>query len=157
VISFSVFQTDIDNLADRQALIGTYFLAAFAMLYVVGETLPQPDFLTKIDLIITMNTLLLAAACLAVTHVATVAQTDGMGKAQRMNDAIQFILAGVYIGINLLIFPWGKGTYMRTWSRHTRVQSSRDNDLDHLGVGTEHLSRKGVYVYTYLCLSLIGH
>jgi len=42
------FHFDADNLSDRYSTVSAYFLAAFAMLYIVGEALPKTDFLTKI-------------------------------------------------------------------------------------------------------------
>ena len=108
MISFSVFQVNVESLADRQGLIGTYFLAAFAMLYVVGDALPKPDFLTKIDLIITVNTLLLAVACIAVSHIAHVAEKDGLDKAQKWNDTVLYVCLVVYILFNVVIFPGGE-------------------------------------------------
>ena len=49
ILSFGTFEFEVDNLSDRNASVSTYFLAAFAMLYVVGAALPKVDFLTKID------------------------------------------------------------------------------------------------------------
>ena len=42
------FHFDAVNLSDRYSTVSAYFLAAFAMLYIVGEALPKTDFLTKI-------------------------------------------------------------------------------------------------------------
>ena len=49
ILSFGTFEFDVDDLSNRNGSVSTYFLAAFAMLYVVGEALPKTDFLTKID------------------------------------------------------------------------------------------------------------
>ena len=49
ILSFGTFEFDVDNIEARSGSVSTYFLAAFAMLYVVGEALPKTDFLTKID------------------------------------------------------------------------------------------------------------
>ena len=38
------------------SLVATYFLAAFAMLYVVGECLPTTGFMTKIDWVLISTT-----------------------------------------------------------------------------------------------------
>ena len=51
-LSTTTFSFEVSNLSDRNATISTYFLACFAMLYVVGDALPKVDFLTKIDMII---------------------------------------------------------------------------------------------------------
>ena len=59
-LSMSTFHFNTDNLSDRTATVSTYFLAAFAMLYVVGASLPKTDFLTKIDTVIVLTTLSLA-------------------------------------------------------------------------------------------------
>lgn len=48
VLALTSFHFDTDALDARSGTVATYFLAAFAMLYVVGDTLPKTDFLTKI-------------------------------------------------------------------------------------------------------------
>jgi hypothetical protein len=55
-LSFSTFFFPIKDLSDRTSTVATYFLAAFAMLYVVGEALPKTDYFTKIDRIIITTT-----------------------------------------------------------------------------------------------------
>ena len=48
-LSFTTFEFEVDDLENRNNTVLTTFLAAFAMLYVVGEALPKTDFLTKVD------------------------------------------------------------------------------------------------------------
>eukprot|EP01046_Picozoa_sp_COSAG06_P044168 COSAG06_NODE_5907_length_3217_cov_4.295382_6_plen_104_part_00 len=55
-LSSSTYDFDTDDIAGRSDSVATYFLAAFAMLYVVGESLPKTDFLTKIDQSIVLTT-----------------------------------------------------------------------------------------------------
>mmetsp|Transcript_6503 Transcript_6503/g.16448 ORF Transcript_6503/g.16448 Transcript_6503/m.16448 type:complete len:173 (+) Transcript_6503:477-995(+) len=49
LLSFGTFEFEVDNLGDRNSSVSTYFLAAFAMLYVVGESIPKTEYLNKID------------------------------------------------------------------------------------------------------------
>ena len=64
-LSSSTFGFAVDDFAGRSGNVATYFLAAFAMLYVVGEALPKTDFLTKVDEAIVLTTLTLASTGLA--------------------------------------------------------------------------------------------
>ena len=50
----------MDEIGDRAGVVSTYFLAAFAMLYVVGSYLPTTDYLTRMDYVIITTTGLLA-------------------------------------------------------------------------------------------------
>jgi hypothetical protein len=78
-LSFTTFDvpTDSMGIVERYSMISTYFLAAFAMLYVVGESLPKTDFLTKIDKVIVMTTMSLALNCAATTVIGKVHQHSG--------------------------------------------------------------------------------
>lgn len=64
-LSMTTFHFETNDLAARSGTVSTYFLAAFAMLYVVGESLPKTDFLTKIDTVIVLTTISLALTGLA--------------------------------------------------------------------------------------------
>jgi hypothetical protein len=44
-LSFSAFNFEPDEMEQRYNTIATYFLAAFSMMYVVGEAMPKTDFL----------------------------------------------------------------------------------------------------------------
>jgi len=52
VISCAVFLIDVEDVADRLAYAITGFLAAFALLFVIGDLIPKLDFLTVIDEIV---------------------------------------------------------------------------------------------------------
>ena len=71
-------------LADRVANVFTMFLAAFALLYVVGEHVPHVDFLTTIDrlIFVTLGVLLwIGVESTLVWHVAIYHDGIGMGVA----------------------------------------------------------------------------
>ena len=53
--SFLLMLEGADSIGERMELMFTMFLAAFALLYVVGETVPRVDFLTTIDRIIYLS------------------------------------------------------------------------------------------------------
>ena len=57
----SVFEFEPENLSDRMNIVSTFFLAAFAMLYVVGESLPKTEYLTKMGKVIILSTTSLVA------------------------------------------------------------------------------------------------
>ena len=56
MLSLHVYMFDPSNISDRVATTATYFLAAFAMLYVVSESLPKTSFLTRVDKTIFLST-----------------------------------------------------------------------------------------------------
>ena len=56
LLCFTTFMLPVEELSDRMSLVATYFLAAFAMLYVVGECLPTTGFMTKIDWVLISTT-----------------------------------------------------------------------------------------------------
>ena len=61
------FEFSVSDLSSRNDSLSTYFLAAFAMLYVVGESLPKTDLLTRIDKVIVLTT-----SCLVITGITSV-------------------------------------------------------------------------------------
>jgi hypothetical protein len=103
-LSLSTFQFETDNLSDRTSTVSTYFLAAFAMLYVVGGALPKTDFLTKIDQVIVLSTLSLACTGLASALIAQVHAQHGEEMAGRLNRLVVLGLAGLHVFANLVIF-----------------------------------------------------
>jgi hypothetical protein len=71
MLSLHVYLFDPVNISDRVATTATYFLAAFAMLYVVSDSLPKTSFLTRIDKMIFLSTcnLLVAGIATAMLYV----------------------------------------------------------------------------------------
>jgi hypothetical protein len=107
-LSFTVFDYDTDDLVERSALTSAYFLAAFAMLYVVGEALPKTHFLTRVDKLIvsTIGTISLSGLLSRIMYHIHLAQ--GTAVAQEWNLWIETSLGVAYTLSNVLVFgpPW---------------------------------------------------
>lgn len=103
-LSMGTFQFDTDNLSDRYNTVMATFLAAFAMLYVVGATLPKTDFLTKIDCVIVLTTVSLAFTGLASVLLAQLHAHAGEDVATRWNLKVVVSLVSAYLFANLWIF-----------------------------------------------------
>jgi hypothetical protein len=103
-LSMGTFQFETDNLPDRTSTVSTYFLAAFAMLYVVGEALPKTDFLTKIDQVIVISTVSLASTGIVSMALAKLHKERGEEVADRWNMIAAIGLSGFYVLANLVIF-----------------------------------------------------
>eukprot|EP00039_Didymoeca_costata_P025946 m.14580 g.14580 ORF g.14580 m.14580 type:complete len:377 (-) comp5145_c0_seq1:246-1376(-) len=103
ILSLSTFYFEVDNLSDRISTVSTFFLAAFAMLYVVGESLPKTDFLTSIDKVIVITTILLMM--LGVFAVALFEESKkDFDRAREMNDIILYVVTAGYVLFNLFYF-----------------------------------------------------
>jgi hypothetical protein len=72
-LSFTVYIYPPRDLRSRGSITATYFLAAFAMLYVLQGTLPKTDFLTKVDQIVVLVSIQLAGAGLATAVLYNIA------------------------------------------------------------------------------------
>ena len=105
-LAFSAFFFETDNLSDRNQTVATYFLAAFAMLYVVGEALPKTDFLTKIDKVIVLTTCTLATIGVAscFLYLLHLSGEEGKEQAKWWNVAIGFFLSILFTISNSWIF-----------------------------------------------------
>jgi hypothetical protein len=124
VLSFSTFEFECDNLSDRNATVATYFLAAFAMLYVVGSALPKTDFLTKIDKVIILTTVSLACVGLAARYLSRVFNNHGVEVANTWNTIIEVGLVATYFISNCIIFlpAW--------WSQRSTIQKLQSFEYD---------------------------
>jgi hypothetical protein len=104
ILSMSTFHFATDNLDSRVATVSTYFLAAFAMLYVVGATLPKTDFLTKIDVVIVLSTCSLAFTGVVSLGLAKLHEESGADLAKDWNLRVEILLVSLYVLTNLWIF-----------------------------------------------------
>ena len=77
VLSLHVFLFDPTNISDRVATTATYFLASFAMLYVVSDLLPKTNFLTRIDSMIFLSTFNLLVAGITTVILYTYVKQGG--------------------------------------------------------------------------------
>lgn len=102
--TIDVYNLEVSDVSTRSGLIATYFLAAFAMLYVVGEALPRTDFLTKVDWAIMLTTCLIAVTG-TMTHVLLWVEINvGPEQATTANQWTAVGVATIYVVGNLLIF-----------------------------------------------------
>lgn len=115
MLSMTSFHFETDNLEARSSTVSTYFLAAFAMLYVVGSSLPKTDFLTKIDVVIVLTTVSLAFSGMASLLIAHLHSASGPDVATKWNQIMEATSVVVYITANFLIFmpPCFRHTYTK--------------------------------------------
>lgn len=102
-LSMGTFHFEIDKLSDRCSTVSTFFLAAFAMLYVVGAALPKTDFLTKIDTVIVVTTASLVFTGNASLALAKMNKEFGADVADDWNLSIEVSLISMYVLANLCI------------------------------------------------------
>ncbi len=134
-LSMGTFHFDTEDLEGRYATVSTFFLAAFAMLYVVGEALPRTDFLTKIDTVIVITTTTLFVTGISALALAKVHKTFGQDVADRCNLIVECVLIGAYVLANLVIF-------VPAWVNQRRVIAQLSNYVP-ADYGSDH-SSKGV-------------
>eukprot|EP01047_Picozoa_sp_COSAG01_P052080 COSAG01_NODE_5441_length_4262_cov_66.548883_2_plen_516_part_00 len=105
-LSFTTFDrpTDDAGIGERYSIISTYFLAAFPILYIVGESCPKTNFLTLIDRIILMTTSTLALNGAATTIIGKVHLHIGESQANLVNFWMGLTMFLLYIVTNILIF-----------------------------------------------------
>jgi len=155
-LSFATFFLEVPDIGDRAGVVSTYFLAAFAMLYVVGSYLPTTDYLTKMDYVIISTTGLLAVMglenMLAVAlYRSFPAEGDGESHAQtQIKKADMYFglgLAAIYIVANLAIF-WGPlhRLYSSAALLRTAPHSSdvKDGELPTVSKGATYMPSSGL-------------
>jgi hypothetical protein len=104
ILSFTCFVFSTDDLPSRDASISTYFLSAFAMLYVVDQFLPKADFLTKIDQLILASTCSLAANGVLSWFLSLAHEWYGPEVARYINRRVAATIGAIYFVVNLLLF-----------------------------------------------------
>lgn len=106
LLSFSTYGFETSDFAGRSSNVATYFLAAFAMLYVVGEHLPKTDFLTKIDEAIVLTMMTLISSGVASQVVAWLHEHHGAELAVQWNIRICVGSAATFVvGILWIFLP----------------------------------------------------
>ena len=73
VLALTAFGFDLTDVPSRAGLVSTYFLASFAMLFVIGDSIPKLDFLTCIDTLVAASSGLLLVIGLAALPISWVA------------------------------------------------------------------------------------
>ena len=103
-LSMSTFHFDCDDFKGRNSTVSTYFLAAFAMLYVVGDSLPKVNFLTPIDAVIVLTTVTITLIGIISLVLSKVEADLGEDAAERWNLIAEVAIFLSYVIANLIIF-----------------------------------------------------
>jgi len=104
LLTMFVFVLEVEACADRLSLIITLFLASFAMLYVVEQHLPKTNFLTVIDKVVSLSTVVLVCAAGAVCLIYLMRPSWGPELANQCNTGVVCALSCSYVGGNICIF-----------------------------------------------------
>ncbi len=106
VLNWSLFLYDPSELDARVNVCVTMFLATAALLYVVSESLPKTDFLTKLDQLILLTLSVQVLATIETWCVALMAREDwGMREeAEAVDMAACWGIPGVVVVCNLALF-----------------------------------------------------
>jgi len=115
LLCFSAFEFNVtDKLSVRLGITATYFMASLAMLAATSTYLPRTDYLTQMDKTIAATMSLNAFVGINTRITAYIARHQGADVAARVDDAMQPLLALLYIGgVSALLLP--------AWSRRQRA------------------------------------
>ena len=107
-LSFTTFHYETDDLVERSALTSTYFLSAFAMLYVVGDSLPKTHFLTRVDKLIVSTIVTISLSGLLSRMIYSIHMSRDQAAAEKWNFWVETALAALYVSSNIYVFgpPW---------------------------------------------------
>ena len=108
LLNFTALAFETDDLGERIATTSTFFLAAFAMLYVVGEHLPKTDFLTIVDQVIVVTTCSLFLMGLGSCIIFFVHRKFGEELAQQVNWGFGIFLTACILYSLTLFHPLRK-------------------------------------------------
>ena len=99
---------DTDDLVERSALTSSYFLSAFAMLYVVGDSLPKTHFLTRVDKLIVSTIVTISLSGLLSRMIYSIHMSRDQATAEQWNFWVERGLAMLYVISNIYVFgpPW---------------------------------------------------
>mmetsp|Transcript_68784 Transcript_68784/g.201446 ORF Transcript_68784/g.201446 Transcript_68784/m.201446 type:complete len:371 (+) Transcript_68784:56-1168(+) len=103
LLTFCVFAMEVRDVADRLSAVITLFLASFAMLYVVEHHLPKTNFLTVVDKVIVMNSVLLVSVGCIIVFLIRVHNTAGEERADLLNLWSACTLGAIYFSSNAVI------------------------------------------------------
>ena len=147
MLNWSLFLYDPSELDARVNVCVTMFLATAALLYVVSESLPKTDFLTKLDQLILLTLFVQVLATIETWLVALMTREDwGMRKeAEAVDLATCWGIPAIVLMCNLALFGprrlpvvvVGKGACprctdvagARTWRRSCTGLFSRSDDF----------------------------
>lgn len=106
VLNWSLFLYDPSELDARVNVCVTMFLATAALLYVVSESLPKTDFLTKLDQLILLTLFVQVLATVETWCVALMAREDwGMREeAEAVDMATSWGIPAIVVICNLALF-----------------------------------------------------
>ena len=146
LLSMSTFHFDCDDFEGRSSTVSTYFLAAFAMLYVVGSSLPKVNFLTTIDVVIVLTTLTITFTGIISLVLVKVEADLGKGAAERCNLIAEVAIIALYVMANLIIFgqPYLKLRRAVAKLTHGTQQGGYDRPLPTVQEGCEYATLKAL-------------
>lgn len=104
ILTLCVFALGVKDYADRLSDVLTLFMASFAMLYVVQQHLPKTSFLTCIDKVVVVTTVILVLTGICFVMLEQVGASFGKDVARSWNKRLSLITGFSFILINLLIF-----------------------------------------------------
>jgi len=132
ILTFYVFAIEVDEVADRLSAIITLFLASFAMLYVVEQHLPRMNFLTAIDKLIVMTTVLMVIVGCVVVLLLRISAQSGEKVANQWNEVAVIALSSCYVVGNLVLLvpPCWR---MRQKLHNLRAQARTDAQVSPAG------------------------
>ena len=146
LLSMSTFHFDCDDFEGRNSTVSTYFLAAFAMLYVVGSSLPKVNFLTTIDAVIVLTTLTITFTGIISLVLVKVEADLGKDAAERWNLIAEVTIIALYVTANLIIFgqPYLKLRRAVTKLTHGTQQGGPERPLPTVQKGCEYATLKAL-------------
>ncbi|GMH92329.1 hypothetical protein TrVE_jg2597 [Triparma verrucosa] len=103
ILNFTAFEFDTADLSDRMGFISTCFLAGYAMLYVVGDSIPKMSFLTSIDLLISFNNFVIFLSGLSCRIIYIIQKKYGSDLGKAWNFWIEVTLAISYVVVNIVL------------------------------------------------------
>eukprot|EP00040_Diaphanoeca_grandis_P005885 m.34939 g.34939 ORF g.34939 m.34939 type:complete len:419 (-) comp17058_c0_seq4:103-1359(-) len=108
IVNFgSDFVLPVDDLSSRSANTMTGFLASFAFLYFISESLPKVDFLTRIDKIVVWSLITMTLCGVEAWVCYLIDIVYGRDTALMFNWISVVVLAAVYIMVNVVLLVPG--------------------------------------------------
>lgn len=125
IFTLCVFALGVKDYSDRLSDVLTLFMASFAMLYVVQQHLPKTNFLTCIDKIVVITSVILAGTGITFVVLEQVSSWHGIDVARAWNMRLCLGTFVFYLVANLFIFA---PTYKRKLAKVKEIVALGLND-----------------------------